>query len=266
MGEDAVENDAVEPLDVTGRASTGVRSIVILEVLARAGTPLTATEINDTLGLPKATIHRLCQRLEQERLIERDMDGKRYMPARRLAALARGTMQFAVFRQTRHAVLDRLSKAVGETCNITVPEKDGMLYLDRVETRWPLRMQIPIEGRVPFHATASGKLYLSSLRRTQRERLIRNLSLEPLAPNTIVDVEALMEATDQIARQKYGTDDQEFVAGMTAIAVPVLDEDGRFAATLAIHGPMQRMNLEQALEHLDRLREAASDLREVMIG
>ena len=38
-----------------------------------------------------------------------------------------------------------------------------MVYWDRVETEWPLKVQMPIGTRVPLHCSASGKMYLSSL-------------------------------------------------------------------------------------------------------
>ncbi len=44
------------------------------------------------------------------------------------------------------------------TCNIATPDRDGMVYIDRVETKWPLRIQLPIGTTVPFHCTASGNL------------------------------------------------------------------------------------------------------------
>ena len=59
------------------RIPSGLRTLSILEVLTYAGVPLTPTAINETLQLPKATIHRLCQRLEDEGWLRKDIDGKR---------------------------------------------------------------------------------------------------------------------------------------------------------------------------------------------
>ena len=70
----------------------------------------------------------------------------------------------------RQTVLNALAEDVGETCNIAMPERHAMVYLDRVETKWPLRIQLPVGTEVPFHCTASGKMYLSSL----KPRLLQN--------------------------------------------------------------------------------------------
>jgi len=248
-----------------GRAPTGVRSIYILEVLATTRTPMTPTEINEILRLPKPTIHRLCQRLESEGFLKKDLDGKRYVPGSRLRNISAGVTGFASFAQPRHAVLQRLSEQVGETCNITIPDRAGMLYLDRVETRWPLRIQFPIGDQVPFHCTASGKLYLSSLRKSKRRHLIDSLTLARHARNTVVDPEQLLVMLDQIRRNGVGTDNEEFVDGMVAIAVPIVDASDRLIATLALHAPTQRMSMQDALDHADQLRLSAEKIRETFL-
>ncbi len=247
------------------RAPAGLRICLVLEALVDTGAPMTPTAINEKLQLPKATIHRLCQRLEDEGWLDRDIDGKRYLPGRRLQSLATGVITFSSFAQTRTAILQRLSEQIGETCNIAIPDRIGMRYLDRVETRWPLRVQLPIGVHVPFYCTASGKLYLSTLRKSQQRHLLKTLVLEKRAPNTITSPAELLTALDSIRRNKIGTDDEELAEGMVAIAVPIKGENGRLAATLAIHGPTQRMSIEDALEYAPLLRAAATELSVVML-
>ena len=247
------------------RAPAGLRTCSVLEALVKAGVPMTATAINETLQLPKATIHRLCQRLEDEGWLDKDIDGRRYMPGRRLRLLATGVISFTSFAQARTAILQRLSEQIGETCNIAIPGRAGMRYLDRVETRWPLRVQLPIGGQVPFYCTASGKLYLSTLRKSQQRKLVESLSLDKRAPNTITNPAALLSELDRIRSDRIGTDNEELAEGMVAIAVPINDERGRLAATLAVHGPTQRMSFKDVLGHAPLLREAAGQLRAVML-
>ena len=54
------------------------RILAILEQVASSDSPVTPTEINDNLNLPKATIHRLFTTLEDELLLQREIDGKRF--------------------------------------------------------------------------------------------------------------------------------------------------------------------------------------------
>ena len=63
----------------------------------------------------------------------------------------------------RRQILLNIANKVKETVNFVVPEASGMNYIDRVETDWAFRIQLPIGTNVPFHCTASGKCFLASL-------------------------------------------------------------------------------------------------------
>jgi len=153
-----------------------------------------------------------------------------------------------------------VTRDIGETCNIALPLSTSMQYLDRVESEWPLRIQLPTGSHVPLHCTASGKLYLSSLPQSRRQKLIAKLPLDKKSSNSITDADALLKATDQIAKTRIGTDNEEFIPGMVAVAVPVTDRKGKLLATLATHGPVVRMTFDQAMGHVPRLQRAAAEL------
>ncbi len=62
------------------RIPTNLRTLLILEVLGRSDRALSPTEINQSIGLPKQTIHRLCAKLEHEGFLAREEDGKNCAP------------------------------------------------------------------------------------------------------------------------------------------------------------------------------------------
>jgi DNA-binding IclR family transcriptional regulator len=244
---------------------TSLRTLRILDVIAASETALTPTEINARLGLPKQTAHRLCARLVAEGYIAYVPGGKRLRPARRLRTLAAGLMSASQVHIARHQILEDVARQVGETVNFVVPEELGMSYLDRVETGWAFRVQLPVGTSVPFHCTASGKTWLASLPRERRAKVVSALRLEKLSANTITSAPRLLEELEQIAAQGHGIDNEEFVDGMVAIAVPVVDSEGRFLAALAFHGPCMRLDLDKLLEGKPVLLEAARRLSAVMM-
>ena len=70
------------------RIPTNLRTLLILEVLGRSDRALSPTEINQSIGLPKQTIHRLCAKLEHEGFLAREEDGKKLRPTRRSRLMA----------------------------------------------------------------------------------------------------------------------------------------------------------------------------------
>ena len=236
------------------------RILAILEQVANSDRPVTATDINENLNLPKATIHRLCTTLEDELFLQREIDGKRYLAGKRLRKIALGVISNEHFRTLRNAVLKRLSEDIGETCNISIPDGNQMRYLDRAETHWPLRMQLPVGTNVPLHCTSSGKLFLSQLPKVQLSGLIKNLNLEQKTANTLTTEESLVQALLKVRKDQVGTDNEEFVDGMVCVAVPIMDRGNRLFATLSIHAPSTRMSLEELSNHVPRLQKASQDL------
>jgi len=107
-------------------------------------------------------------------------------------------------------------------------------------------------------------MYLSSLRTDYLERFLRNHELEALTEKTITNVETLKDELETIRTQGYATDDEEFMSGMTAIAVPILDHRGRLLSTLSIHAPEQRRTVADLIANLGPLRDAAAEMTEVV--
>jgi len=242
------------------RGSTIDRVLDILDTVAAAGKPISATEINEVLNLPKATAHRLCAELEARGYLLKKINGKSYMAGRRLHEMAVGILSHSGFRVQRHAILEALSRQVGETCNIAYPDGLQMAYSDRVETPLALKLNFSMDTRVPLHCTASGKLFLSSLPLKKRKVVIEKLDLLANTPNTITDPGLLLAETEKIRANRLSIDNEEFFEGMIAIGVPVTDKAGRFYCSVSIQAPVFRFSLDDADKYVPLLREAARDL------
>jgi DNA-binding IclR family transcriptional regulator len=242
------------------RIPTNLRALLILEILGKSDRPMTATEINADLGLPKQTIHRLCSMLEREGFLARVGASKRFFPARRLRDLGVGLLNTSHLHMARRQILEEVAQSVNETVNFVVPDSAGMNYLDRIEADWAFRIQLPIGTSVPFHCTASGKCFMASLSPRKRQSFVRSLKLDQLTSKTHTEQGPLLDELDEIARQGYSLDSEEFLEGMVAIAVPVLDLRGRFVAALAFHGPTQRLSLETAIARRGVLLNASERL------
>ena len=239
------------------KGSAITRSLDILDAVATADRPLSPAEICTLLKIPKATVHRLCGTLEKRGLIEPVVDGRGFVPGRALHRMATGALASQHYYAERHAVLQALSRELGETCNIALPDGSRMIYFDRAETHWPVRIQLPVGSHVPLHCTASGKMYMSMLQKTLRLRILDSLDRERLTDNTIVDVDELMTELSLTASRQFAIDREEYIDGMVALAVPLKDASGRLFATLSCHAPCMRVSAEDVEQFLPALRSAA---------
>lgn len=250
-------DSADKPATSERGGSSAERSLRLLALLVAEERAMTLAELVRRLALPKATVHRLCAQLLATGHLARDLDEKSFSVGPALRRLALDTLNHGVVRGLRHAVLDALVREVGETCNFTTLDGAEVLYLDRVEAQWPLRLTLDVGSHVPLHCTASGKLFLAHMPRARRDMLIERLSLQRMTPQTITDPAALRAECDAVAAAGHATDREEYIAGLVAAAVPVRDADGAVRAALAVHAPSARMNMAQALARLPALHAAA---------
>ncbi len=246
------------------RIPTNLRTLLILEVLGKCDRAMTATEINETLRLPKQTVHRLCATLEENGFLIRRGTSRKYQVARRLREMGAGLLYNSRDHVFRHQILKDVAHTVGESVNYVVPEDSGMRYLDRVETDWAFRIQLPIGTQVPFHCSASGKCFLASLGPTARKDMVASLKLNARTDTTHITQEGLLAELAQIARDGFALDREEFMDGMLAIAVPVTDRRGRFIAALAFHGPKPRITLTGAMAQVGFLQASAQRLGDAL--
>lgn len=248
------------------RIPTNLRTLLILEAIGAQTDPMSPAEIGREIGLPKQTTHRLCNTLLEEGFLMRDERGRGLRPGRRARMMGQGVVHASSSYVARHQVLQELAIQIGETVNFVVPEDRGMSYQDRVETDWPFRIQLPVGTNVPFHCTASGKTYLASLPKAERRRLVHVMHLERHTEATITEPDNLLAELQDISRQGYAVDRCEFYDGMVAVAVPVLDPNGRYCASVAFHAPDQRLSIETALSKVDVLQSTSKKLTETIFS
>ena len=253
-------SDALAGITETGKAFPTVKAVAILEAMATVRRPLGVTEVGVLLGLPKPTAHRIVRMLESEGLLQREPGSRRFVPGARLVRLGLGVVAASMLSAPRHAILEALSQKIGETCNFGVMADNHMVYLDRVESAWPFGLRFEPGSHVPLHCTSMGKLFLSLMPVKKCALLLRSIPLYRYTENTITDAARLEAELENIRSAEVSTDNQEFLAGVVCVAVPVRDNNKQPVAALAVSAPLARMTLQQGLQHVPLLQAAAEQL------
>ena len=244
------------------KGSSVERVLQLVEAVAQSPLPLSAGDLSNMLEIPKPSVHRLLQQLQQTGFLQLDLHGK-VICGQRTHQLALSLWQTSQYKMERQAVLQRLSAEVGETVGIAMLHDLDVVYVDRVISNWPLQIYLPEGTRVPVWASASGKLLLAQLPPEQCRRIVDNLSIHALTTNTLTDKQQLLHTIDQARTAKMGVDNEEFIPGMVACAVPVPNGDQPSFATVFTHGPTLRNSVSEIVAHEPLLRAAAADLAEI---
>jgi DNA-binding IclR family transcriptional regulator len=153
-------------------------------------------------------------------------------------------------RERARPLLLRLHELTGETAHLGIRADDRVLYLDKVDTELPLRVDRPVGTLAPLHCTALGKIFLA------------HQSAQPLCDlprftaRTAVDAAALRMQLRAIVADGYAIDDEEFAAGIRCVAAPLRDARARVVAAIGVSSPAARMAA-------DRLRPLGTLLKEL---
>ncbi len=236
------------------------KAFSILETLTGTSQPLSMAELARETGMTKPTAHRIITVLAELGFVERDQGKRGYVEGSRLIQFALDTLKATVPRNMRHTVLHALSEETGETCNFGILIGAEVIYLDRVEAKWPLGLRFEPGSQVPAHCSAIGKLLLSLEHGDRRDELLRAMPLTKYTERTITSVQAMLNDLERIQQNEIGIDNQESIKGMVCVAVPVRAADGGVVGGLAMSAPEARVSMEDALKLVPKIRQAAARL------
>jgi len=254
------------PLDERVTNSALGRALAVLETLVETDRSLGLQEIANRLSLPRQSAHRILNQLIDLGLLQRHIDRDRFLPGPRMRWLALETLYRSHSTGPWHSILEDLAESTQETCNIGVLDKNKVLLIDRVESKWALRVHSHIGRRLEPHSSAIGRLLLAHLHKKRRHELIGARPLKSFTPHTIVDEEELEREFVTIRRQGYSLASQATTPGIFAIAVPICDPQNRVVAGLACQAPLVRMTPERAMKETLPLLIDAAKRMEVLLA
>lgn len=243
-----------------------VKIFAVFEALLSASRPLSLPELAEALGRPKQTVHRTAKQLEEQGYLFREPIRDRYAIGPKLFAVSKDVLGWCTRYAPRHSTLGHLVDEIGETCNVGILDGDCVLYLDRVESNFPLRAGLHPGSRVPIHCTGLGKLFLAHLPTRTRKRVLERLNLESYTARTITDPISLEAECTTIRARGYSINNEEYHDGIISVAVPVYASADSVIAGLAVHAPAARMNLEAAVALVPVLRAHAKAIAEDFIA
>lgn len=248
----AAEGSRVAPDSHVKALAKGLRALDLLAERADVGT----NEIALALGIDKGAASRTMQTLVAAGYAVQNAK-RRYQRGPKLrAGPATAAGAGLSIRERAHPLLERLHTATGETAHLAIRADDRVLYLDKVETDLPLRVDRPVGTLSPLHCTALGKIFLAF-----GEAPVPR-TLAGYTAHTAMDVDALRSALARIVQDGYAIDDEEFAVGIRCVAAPLRDAAGRVVAAIGISGPTARISPSHLASYGRLTMEVAADFHD----
>lgn len=220
------------------------RALRILVELAQG--PASISEIGRRLDVHRTTSLRLLRTLEEERFVRRSPDGL-YRLGPRMRMLARAAADTIDVRAAAADHLRGLGEKCGHTVHLAGIEDDGVVYLDKVESRHAIRMYSRVGAVAPTHATGVGKAILSLLPARERARLLGQEPFARFTANTRTTRDTLDRDLDDAAARGWALDDYEHEEFIHCVAAAVRDETGAPVAALSVSVPRMVVDRDDLL-------------------
>lgn len=215
------------------------RALTILASLGEG--PASLEQAAGRIGVHKSTALRLLRTLEEHGFVHRQSD-HRYRLGGRLFSLAQQALEGIDVRQVSAPYLASLNERYGHTVHLAVLEGAEVLYLDKVEARYPaggdcrLGSAARIGKRAPAVATAVGKVLLADLSEDQLTAALdgQELPTHGGGPHSAEELRAELAA---VRRQGWALDQGEYEEAVNCVAAPIKGIDGTAIAACSISAP-----------------------------
>jgi IclR family transcriptional regulator, acetate operon repressor len=221
------------------------RGAQLLTLVLESDSPRGLTDLAADAGLPKSTASRLLSALERHGLVEQQGERGRFRAGPVLLRYAGRGAAGRNLAELAERPMAALAEATGETINLAVPGPSGVEHLAQVESRHYLGTTQWVGRRVPFHASANGKVLLAFGAAQVPDE---GAALEPLTSRTLVDPIQLASELETVRRESFASATDELELGLSAVAAPVHDETGRVIAALSVSGPTLRLTPRRIAE------------------
>lgn len=233
------------------------RLTTILELVAVAGRPVTAADIQKATGLPKPTSYRLVQTLLDHGLIESPADDGRVVIGERLIRIALLGKSDVDVRKAAAPLLKAAAVKFNETVFLS-RFRNEQVEIIHVETpEDPARAYIhPGLGVRPLHACSCSKAIAAFAEPAFQDSIISG-TLRAYTEFTKITEADLRREFAEIVKRGFADCDQEIDIGIASVAAPV--SIGNIGATFSVGavGPIRRFGATYRAEIGENLIDLA---------
>ena len=236
------------------------RAVDVMNSLAEMEQPSGLSEIVERTSLPKTTVFRILNTLEEHSLVMRCNGQYAIGPAVLLGKRLQSTKR--IIRGSKPHMVE-LWDFTRETVHLVFFDGENAYYIEKLDTPHPVRMRSRIGAHLTLYSTAAGKAILSALSQEEIDAYLNKVALTRKTPNTIVDKEKLMAELSKIRQEGFAKDIQENEAGTCCVGAPIL-QNGKPIGAISVSAPAYRFTEEKMLEAGRKVQEIVAKVSEAL--
>jgi DNA-binding IclR family transcriptional regulator len=254
------------------RRSIEIRSIVkaadVLRCLAinNASTGIRFTQLQETTGLSKGTLHRIIQTLMSQGFIEQDRSTRLYFLGVEFLALGARSANRRDVQSLARGSLTTLAKLSGDTVYLAIRSGAELVCVDAQEGSYPIKvLTLTVGMRRPLGVGAGGLTLLAALPDSEIEGIIRR-NAQRLKDYPFYRPDVLRRLVQETRRRGYALNDGQILQGMCAVSVGIYGPHKQLLAALTIAATTARMVPSRRVMLVNWLKKEAQKISAMASG
>ncbi len=223
------------------------RALDILYCFSAQEPTLTLTQIAERVGMNKSTVYRLLATLEHKRFVQRVDGNGGYRLGLALAELGFSVLKHNDIYRQAAPYLQRLWNEYRENVDLAILDGADVIYVQMIESPQRVKIAAAPGQRLPAFATATGKAFMAFLPEDQLREILK-ASRPQFTDKTRVTLTSLRDDLKNTRARGFAVSEQEYEAGINAVAAPILNAEQYPLAVIAVAGPSFRLSGEQLLK------------------
>jgi IclR family KDG regulon transcriptional repressor len=193
-------------------------------------------ELSRELGVSPSTALRYLQDLVNSDFLEHDKSNASYHPGLRLLQLSAQVNRGFSLPQIARPVLEKLFASINESVNLGILTNDlrEVMHMDKFATDRMIRIDTSVGKKAPAYCTALGKAMWAFNPLEDVIKALKNSDLVTFTATTKTDIPDILIELEQIKKQGYAVDREEYSEHLECIAAPIFNNKGKVVAALSV--------------------------------
>ena len=210
------------------------RGLRLLRLFKRTRPSITPPEIAHELKIPRSTVHRLLQTLEEMEFLRRAESGGAYVLGPAVLSIGFEYLSSLDIVQLSNPVLSQLRDKTQCSAHLAVLHGTDIVYLSRHASPSAVTSNVSVGTRLPAHASVMGRVLLADLGSSVLHALYKDKPLRRFTPKTPTSIASLERLLLEDRRLGYVIGSSYYERGVTSVAAPVHDHTGKVIAAINV--------------------------------
>jgi len=234
------------------------RAGAILWELSNRAAPMNLSQASRAVGVIPSTCLHILRELVSARLVSYDSKSKTYQLGSGIHDLAKSALKVNHFSELAKSRLQGIANTFNMTATATSKADDQHLALTAfANPPSSISIRVSLGGRVPLFSGASGRIFAAY--GNMSEKQIRNNFDQVNWVKPIAFTRWVLQV-QEVKSKGYAIDQEEFMVGVSAIAVPVYTPENFVLHTIGVLAINSQLQKTKRIEVINLLKETSQDI------